>query len=175
MPVEVSIDSVKVSLLSNHRVVVLKEMRGERCLPIWIGPFEADAIATKLQGVRGLRPLTHDLLKASIESLGGTITQVVINDLTDDTFYARLVLEQDGHSLEVDCRPSDALALAVRVGVAVYVEEAVMEKASILPCSPEAPTPTGGVDEDKLSIFRDFVDSLDLDDLGEGGEKEKGN
>ncbi len=167
MDVEVTIDSVKVSLLSNHRVVVLKELEADRYLPIWIGPFEADAIATRLQGVRVLRPLTHDLLKSVIQAMGATLSRVIVNELRDDTFYARLILEQDGQTMELDCRPSDALALAVRVGVPVYVEESVMQKASIRPCTAEEPSLA---EEDKLSIFRDFVDSLDLDDLGEGEE-----
>jgi bifunctional DNase/RNase len=89
--VEVTIDSVRVSLMSNHRVVVLKESDGERFLPIWIGPFEADAITIELQGVEVPRPLTHDLLKSVVYLLDAEVTRVVINDLSNDTFYARIM------------------------------------------------------------------------------------
>ena len=112
--VEVTIDSVRVSLMSQHRVVVLKEVDGERFLPIWIGPFEAAAITIELQGVEVARPLSHDLLKSMIYMLGGEVMRVVINDLNNDTFYARIILEVEGETMEVDSRPSDAIALAVR-------------------------------------------------------------
>jgi bifunctional DNase/RNase len=108
--VEVTIDSVRVSLMSNHRVVVLKESDGERFLPIWIGPFEADAITIELQGVEVARPLTHDLLKSMIYLLGAEVTRIIINDLSNDTFYARIILDAEGDEIEVDARPSDAIA-----------------------------------------------------------------
>ena len=131
--VEVTIDSVRVSLMSQHRVVVLREIDGERFLPIWIGPFEADAITIELQGVEVARPLTHDLLKSLINLLGAEVQRVVINDLNNDTFYARIVLDVDGDDIEVNSRPSDAIALAVRCSVPVLVADHVMDKASIMP------------------------------------------
>lgn len=167
--VEVTIDSVRVSLMSQHRVVVLKEVDGERFLPIWIGPFEADAITIELQGVEVARPLSHDLLKSMIYMLGGEVMRVVINDLNNDTFYARIILEVEGETMEVDSRPSDAIALAVRCSAPVLVAEHVMDKASI---TPEADSrgseekegePTAGED---LDVFRDFVEGLDLEGLG---------
>ena len=167
--VEVTIDSVRVSLMSQHRVVVLKEADGERFLPIWIGPFEADAITIELQGVEVARPLTHDLLKSMIDLLGGEVTHVVINDLNNDTFYARIMLDVDGEEQEVDSRPSDAIALAVRCSAPVLVEESVMERASITPeedARSESEREAEPVGDEDLDAFRDFVEGLDLEGLG---------
>lgn len=165
--VEVIIDSIRVSLMSQHRVVILKDTTSDRYLPIWIGPPEADAITVELQQVEVARPLTHDLLKAAILALGGKVKYIMVNNLEDDIFYARIVIDQNGQELEIDSRPSDAIALAVRVQVPIFVAEKVMdiaitpdedvELSGVLP-SPEA-------SDDKLSLFKDFVDSLDMDDL----------
>ncbi len=165
--VEVRIDSVRVSLMSQHRIVVLKETDTDRYLPIWIGPFEADAITLQLQGVQVARPLTHDLLKSFIREMGIRVSHILVSELRDDTFYARIVMDLDGKSMEIDSRPSDAIALAVRVGAPIFVAEQVMDQASITPekeIGEEEVTPE---EEEKLSVFRDFVDSLDLDDLGD--------
>ena len=165
--VEVTIDSVRVSLMSQHRVVVLREIDGERFLPIWIGPFEADAITIELQGVEVARPLTHDLLKSMITLLGAEVQRVVINDLNNDTFYARIVLDVDGDDIEVDSRPSDAIALAVRCSVPVVVADHVMDKASIMPeDDAREDSDRGPTDEEDLDVFRDFVEGLDLGGLG---------
>ncbi len=130
--IEMVIDSIRVSLMNYQRVVILKEKMAERYLPIWIGPAEADAIAVKLQGVALPRPLTHDLLHSVIDALGATINSIIVSDLKNDTFYAKINLELDGGQLAVDSRPSDALALAVRAEVPIYAEEIVLDKASIL-------------------------------------------
>ena len=130
--IEVTIDSIRVSLMSQHRIVVLKEEDGERFLPIWIGPFEADAITLQLQGVDAPRPLTHDLLKTVIETLGGQVEQVVISGLEKNTYYAKIVLDVNGDRVEIDSRPSDAIALSVRVSAPVYIEDEVMEQAGLL-------------------------------------------
>ena len=159
--VEVAIDSIRVSLISQHRVVVLRD-ESQRYLPIWIGPFEADAITIELQNVDVARPLTHDLLKATIQGLGASVSHVVVNGLSDNTFYASVVLEIDGRSMEVDSRPSDAIALAVRAKAPIYVEDSVMERAGIVPSKDIS---ASGEEEEDLSAFRDFVDTLDLDDL----------
>jgi len=165
----VTIDSIRVSLVSHHRVVVLKEVGSERYLPIWIGQFEADAITIGLQGVEIARPLTHDLLKAVIEKTGASISHILVNDLEDDTFYARIVFDINGRRTEVDSRPSDAIALAVRARVPIYVSDSVMDRAGILPGEAQD---QGRPDDDKLEVFRDFVDSLDLDSLGEPPDHE---
>lgn len=160
--IQVTVDSIRASLMSQHRVVILKDVDEERFLPIWIGPFEAEAIALELQQVELARPLTHDLLKAVIAAMGAKVSHVLVNELRDDTFYARIILDSDGRSLEVDSRPSDSIALAVRVKAPIFVAESVMERAAIIPEEGIGPS-----DEDKLSAFRDFVDTLDLDALGE--------
>src|SRR5512141_794600 len=131
--VEVTIDSVRISLMSQHRIVVLKDTDSPRFLPIWIGPFEADAIAIELQGVEVARPLTHDLLRSVIDKLGAEVEHVAITDLRNDTFYAEIAVRANGTRMHVDSRPSDAIALAVRTHVPVYVSEQVMEQAAIVP------------------------------------------
>jgi bifunctional DNase/RNase len=169
--IEVNIDSIRVSLRSQHRVIVLKEIDAERYLPIWIGSFEADAITIELQGVQVARPLTHDLLKAVILKMGATVSHILVNDLRNDTFYARIVMDVDGRQVDIDSRPSDAIALAVRVGAPIFVAESVMDAASIVPEEEVkqddlTSQQEDGAGEEELSIFRDFVDSLDMDDLG---------
>ncbi len=129
--IEMNIDSIRVSLMNYQRVVILKEKSAERYLPIWIGPAEADAIAVKLQGANVPRPLTHDLLRSVIDSLGATVKFILVNDLRSDTFYAKIVLNVDCKQIEIESRPSDALALAVRAEVPIYADEAVLEKAAI--------------------------------------------
>lgn len=161
--IKVNVDSVKVSMLSQHRVVVLREEDQDRYLPIWIGPFEADAITIGLQSIQMTRPLTHDLLKAIIDHMEASVSHIWVNDLKNDTFFAEIVMEANGRKLKVDSRPSDAIALAVRVNVPIYVAESVMDRAGIIPSEQEDVTE----DEEKLSAFRDFVDTLDIDDLGE--------
>jgi len=169
--VEVTIDSIRVSLMSQHRVIVLKEVGAERYLPIWIGPFEADAIAIHLQGIQVARPLTHDLLNSVITGLGAKVSHVIVDDLRNDTFYARIVLDVDGRQVEIDSRPSDAIALAVRAQVPIFVEEEVMEKAAIVP-EEELPVSEeeDKEEEEKLSPFKEFLENLDWEDL-EGLEK----
>ena len=170
MMVRVNIDSVRVSLMSQHRVVVLKDVDATRYLPIWIGPFEADAITIELQDVEVARPLTHDLLKAAIEKLGAEVERVTITELRNDTFYAEITLSVNGKRMEIDSRPSDAIALAVRAEVPVYVDEAVMTQAAIIP-EPDLDT---GETEDAAGetgaaptpdAFRDFLEELDLSGL----------
>jgi bifunctional DNase/RNase len=167
--IPVSIDSIRISLVSPHRIVVLKD-GDDRFLPIWIGPFEADAITIALQGNQVARPLTHDLMKTLIKEAGGTPSHVVVSDLRDDTFYARIVLDLNERRLEVDSRPSDAIALAVRFQIPIYVSPEVM-KAAIRPSTgAEEVTPE---EVEKLGAFKDLLDDLDLDDLGKGDEPGK--
>ncbi len=165
--VEVTIDSIRVSLMSPHRVVILKDNKSDRYLPIWIGPCESDAITAELQGQTAPRPLTHDLLKSMITTLQATVKHILINDLRDEVFFARIVLDLHGRTVEVDSRPSDAIALAVRVRAPVYVQDTVMDRASITPDQEvESDQPPSGVEasDERLSIFKDFVDTLDFDD-----------
>lgn len=162
--IEVQVDSIRVSLMSDHRLVVLKEIGAERYLPIWIGQFEAEAIAIHLRNVQTPRPLTHDLLKNVITELGGEIVYIVVNDLRNDTFYARIAVNVDGRLLEIDSRPSDAVALAVRANVPIFVEESVMEAAGIVP-EEDLSEQEEEEEGEELSAFRDFLNRLDLDDL----------
>ena len=178
--IEMTIDSIRVSLMNYQRVVILKEKEADRFLPIWIGAAEADAIAVKLQGVAVPRPLTHDLLGSIIDVLGATISFIIVSDLKNDTFYAKIILNVDGGQMEVDSRPSDALAMAVRTSVPIYVEEAVLDKAGILldketgkPIIEKEMEDGGGgkkreISEEemkRMSAFYDFINTLDLDDF----------
>ncbi len=163
--IEVTIDSIRVSLMSQHRVVILKDSESDRYLPIWIGACEADAITIELQGVEVARPFTHDLLKSSITQLGGKIKSVIINDLHNEVFYAQIILDVNGRRMEIDSRPSDALALAVRAKVPIYVNETVMDKAAITPEEDISEGP--GDDKLKSSPFKDLIEGLNLDDFGE--------
>ena len=163
--IEVAIDSIRVSLMTQQRVVILKDLESDRYLPIWIGPCEAESITIELQGVAVARPLTHDLLKTVVINLGGKVSQVVVNDLRNDTFYARILLSVNGRQMEIDARPSDAIALAVRARVSIYVAESVMDAASIVP---EEDMDAERADTDarlSQSPFGDLIDNLDLDDL----------
>jgi hypothetical protein len=193
--VEMQIESVRVHMLSNRHVVILKDTEGDRYLPIWIGAWEASAIAMRLQGLAAERPLTHDLFAAALERLGVRVERVVISELSDETYHARIHLERDGVQVEVDARPSDALALAVRAEVQIFAAEDVLAQAG-LAADPDDETgdDEGAADEEtgtegerprrrrppiesvgdapadpRLDMFRDFVNSLEVDP-GAGGE-----
>ena len=159
--IEVKIDSIRASLMSEHRVVILKDLSSDRFLPIWIGRYEAEAIAIRLQNIEVPRPMTHDLLANSIIEMGGEISHVLVSDLRNDTFFAKINVQINGQSVEIDSRPSDAIALAVRANASIFVEEHVMEEAGIVPETDV----TEAMDDEGLSAFRDFIDTLDLDDL----------
>jgi bifunctional DNase/RNase len=165
--VEMTVESVRINLATGQRVVILKDVRQERYLFIWIANAEAYAIAMELQGTTAPRPLTHDLLKSVISELGATITSVIVSDLVDDIFYARIVMDANGRHVEVDSRPSDAIALAVRAKVSIYVTESVLERAGVtLEASEEHPAQQQQ-EKDNLDVYRDFINSLDvLDEFG---------
>jgi bifunctional DNase/RNase len=192
--VEMVIESVRVHMLSNRHVVILKDPEGDRYLPIWIGAWEASAIAMRLQGLSAERPLTHDLFAAALDRLGVRVERVVINELTDETYHARIHLERDGVQVEVDARPSDALALAVRAEVQIFAADEVLAQAALA----ADPDEDAGAEDDegeeegegserprrrkapleqvgnapadpRLDMFRDFINSLEVDP-GAGGE-----
>jgi bifunctional DNase/RNase len=153
---------------------------GERHLPIWIGPFEAEAIAMELQSMSSARPLPYDLMRTMIADMGGAVREILVTDLSQDVFYARIVIEQNGQRIEVDSRPSDAIALAVRVKVPILVDDSVMDRAGVSldqdegedESAPERESIGGETPETgDLSVFRDFINSLDLDDF----EKKRDN
>lgn len=174
--VEVVIDSIRVSLMSQQRIVILREVNTERYLPIWIGVYEAEAITIALQEVEVARPLTHDLLKNVFNALNARILRVEVNALRDDTFYGNIVAEVNGRTLNIDARPSDALNLAVRAHVPIFVARSVMDAAGIMPEedlqaqepkqieAKQKPEPEPEESEERLSIFEDFLEKLDLDE-----------
>jgi len=142
--------------ISNTPVVVLKDAEEKFFLPIWIGVFEANAIALRIENVSTPRPLTHDLFSRTLGELRVRVERVVINDLRDNTFYARIILDREGESIEVDSRPSDALALALRFDAAIYVEEEVLEKSGKIEVE-DARNP------DRL---RKWLEEIDPEELG---------
>src|SRR5256714_10398363 len=167
-----TIESIRVSLMNYQRVVILKEKASDRYLPIWIGPAEADAIAVQLQEVSVPRPLTHDLLRSIIDTLGAQVTHIIVNDLSNDTYYARIMLEVNGGPMEIDSRPSDAIALAVRAKVPIFADENVLAKGGVLLDKdgetvevPEGAAKMDPAELEKMSAFKDFIESLDLDDF----------
>jgi bifunctional DNase/RNase len=183
--VEVVIDSIRVSLMSQQRIVILREKQADRYLPIWIGVYEAESITIALQEVEVARPLTHDLLKNIFNELKARILRVEVVALRDDTFFGNIVAEAEDRILNIDSRPSDALAIAVRAHVPILVARNVMDTAGITPeedLQEEAasksklagePEEEGG--EERLSVFQDFFDKLDLEDLGnEDDDEEEG-
>ena len=195
--VEMVIESVRVHMLSNRHVVILKDTEDDRYLPIWIGAWEASAIAMRLQGLTAERPLTHDLFAAALDQLGVRVERVVISELADETYHAQIHLERDGVKVEVDARPSDALALAVRAEVRIFADEDVLAQAA-LAADPDEVVAEGADDAEgesasgaaerarrrppiesigdapadpRLAMFRDFVNSLDHD---QGGGSDSG-
>jgi bifunctional DNase/RNase len=171
--VEMTVESVRINLATQQRVVILKAIKQERYLFIWIAQGEAYAIAVELQGTTSPRPLTHDLLKNVITELGASIVSIVISDLIDEIFHARIVLDVSGRHVEIDSRPSDAIALAVRAKAPIYVEESVLDRAGVTiesaeePQTPRAKPETKHDDIDNLDAYRDFINSLDvLDEFG---------
>jgi bifunctional DNase/RNase len=185
--IETIVESIRVNLVTQNRVVFLKEIDGERHLPIWIGDFEAQAIAMELQGVASPRPLPYDLIKAIIGDLDGKVERVLVTDLSQDVFYARIVITTGNRTIEVDSRPSDAIAIAVRTSAPILVEDSIMERAGVSldgdevaeedvtprpltqPQPAEATQPAN--EDDRLSVFKDFINTLDLDDF----DRKRGN
>jgi len=166
--IEVVIDSIRVSLMSQQRIVILREVGAERYLPIWIGVYEAEAITIALQEVEVSRPLTHDLIRNIFNDLDAQVVRVEVVALREDTFYGNIVLETDGKSINIDSRPSDALAVAVRASVPVMVSRSVMDTAGIIPEKDLQDGEEESVDEaesseERLSVFEDFLEGLDID------------
>jgi len=180
--IEVVIDSVRVSLTNQQRIVVLREKDAERYLPIWIGPYEAEAITVALQEIEVARPQTHDLLKNILNTMNARLVRIEVISLREDVFYGNLVVESGGRMLNIDCRPSDALALAVRAHVSIMVANEVMDSAGVIPEKDiaEKPAPPANLppssapaEEDsaeRLSVFEDFLEKLDFDKGSEPSE-----
>lgn len=158
--VELSLVGVRVELPSNQPIVLLKETNGDRYLPIWIGAVEATAIAFALQGIQTPRPMTHDLLKDILSKTSVEVERVLIDDLVDQTFYASIKMVSGGNQVEVSSRPSDAIALAVRLGSPIFGAEEVLEQAGIELKDDE---------EDEVEKFREFLDQVTPEDFASDG------
>ena len=154
---KMELHGVNLDMMTNQPVVILKDPSEKKFLPIWIGQFEAQAILMEMQGLKPSRPLTHDLLKSVIEQFKASVRQIVIDDLKDGTFFAKIHLDLDSESVAIDARPSDAIALAVRTKAPIFAEESVMEKASIL--SEEG-------EDEEVERFRSFLNSITPEDFG---------
>jgi bifunctional DNase/RNase len=180
--VEVVIDSVRVSLMSPQRVLILRQTNEERYLPIWIGPYETESITVALQEVEISRPMTHDLLKSLFSLLHGKLLRVEIISLKADIFYGNIVAEADGKTIEIDARPSDIVALAARAHVPILVSQAVMDEAGIVPehdLQADDQIPADDVladvpakNEEDLDVFEDFLKKL-KDDTGDDQKPEE--
>ncbi|TDJ48319.1 MAG: bifunctional nuclease family protein [Gemmatimonadetes bacterium] len=157
MSVRMKIQGLLIDPVSQMPIVILKNSSEDRVLPIWVGVFEANAIAMQLEKILSPRPMTHDLLCSTIEQLGGSIEKIVITDLRDATFYAILHLDLKGKKFEVDARPSDAMALALRCDAPIFVEESVLEKSS-------KPGDTDSMEPDRL---RRWLETVDPEELGQ--------
>ena len=171
---ELEIESIRVRQETQQRAVVLKVKDSDLYLPIFIGPFEVEAIRFKLMDVEVQRPMTHDLLGSVIGDLGATIESIVVSDLKNDTFFAKIVINYNGNVVEVDSRPSDAIALAVRANAPIFASDDVIEKAAVTLAVENSDGDDEAselneqteVEEEKLSAFTDFIDSLDLGHIG---------
>lgn len=175
--IEAIVDSIRVNLVTQNRVLFLREIQGDRHLPIWIGEFEAQAIVLEMQGMTPQRPLPYDLMMGILSDLDARVARIVVNDLSHDIYYARIVIERAGEFFEIDSRPSDAIAVAVRAHCPIFVDDTVMERAGVSITEEDGSEaavnddsgrrpPSGVPGEDEgLTLFRDFINTLDVDDL----------
>jgi len=170
---ELEIESIRVRQETQQRAVVLRVKDSNLFLPIFVGHFEVEAIRLKLMDIEVQRPMTHDLLDSIIDNLGATVDKIIVSELKEDTFYAKIIVNYDSRTFEIDARPSDAIALAVRSGASIFAEESVLEKAGVnieekdLDQATDADISMLEDEVVNLSAFSDFIDSLDLEDLGE--------
>jgi len=161
--IEMIVDSVRISVVGYQRVVVLKEKAADRYLLIWVGSSEAGSIAMALQGMAPPRPLSHDLVMSFLKSFDARVTGILVSKLVEDTFYAVISVEAGSATFSLDARPSDAIALALRAEAPIFADQEVLDKAGIVPEAGEG----GELDDDRLSIFRDFVNTMDMTGLDE--------
>ncbi len=157
MQVEMAIKGLMVDPITNMPIIILRDTTGQRVLPIWVGIFEANAIALQMENVATPRPMTHDLLRNVIEDLKGSVSKIVISDLKDNTFYALIYVATPGDLIAIDARPSDAIALALRTQASIFVEEAVIDSAKGIDFGNER------ADSDRL---QKWLESLDPEELG---------
>lgn len=174
---ELEIESIRVRQETQQRAVVLRVKDSDLFLPIFVGHFEVEAIRIKLMDVEVQRPMTHDLLDDVIGNLGGSVKSIVVSELKNDTFYAKILVDYNNTIIEIDSRPSDAIALAVRTNAPIYAEDDVVDKAGVnldaeveeakaITNKPQEQAPVDEEELKSLSAFTDFIDTLDLEDLG---------
>ena len=174
---ELEIESIRVRQETKQRAIVLRVKESDLYLPIFIGHFEVEAIRLKLMDVEVPRPMTHDLLGSVIGNLGASVQRIIVSELKNDTFFAKIVVDYNGSSIEIDSRPSDALALAVRTNAPIFAEDDVVERAGgsldvesdeseSMDAEESQTSPVAEEELERLSAYTDFIDSLDLDDLG---------
>ena len=174
---ELEIESIRVRQETKQRAIVLRVKESDLYLPIFIGHFEVEAIRLKLMDVEVPRPMTHDLLGSVIGNLGASVQRIIVSELKNDTFFAKIVVDYNGSSIEIDSRPSDALALAVRTNAPIFAEDDVVERAGVsldvesdesesMDAEDSQTSPVAEEELERLSAYTDFIDSLDLDDLG---------
>jgi uncharacterized protein len=157
MQIEMTIKGLMVDPVTNTPIVVLRDAEGQKVLPIWVGVFEANAIAVQIENVPTPRPMTHDLLRNIIQDLHATVERIVVTDLKENTFFALIHLNISGERVAIDARPSDAIALALRASAPIFVEEAVIEQSKLVePSTPQA----------ESERLHKWLESLDPDDLG---------
>jgi hypothetical protein len=157
MEIEMTIKGLMIDPITNMPIVILKDKAGDRVLPIWVGVFEANAIALQIENISTPRPMTHDLIKNILTEIDADVQRIVVSDLKDNTFYAMIYLDRDGETIAIDARPSDAIALALRTRSPIFVEDSVVESAKGLDLSKE---PT---DSERL---QKWLEGLNPDDLG---------
>lgn len=159
---KMKVDKLGIDLLTHDPVVILRDYEGKRYLPILIGPFEATAIALALEGTPVPRPLSHDLMKSIIESLKATVTRIIIHDIHDNTFYAKVILETDGKTIEIDARPSDSIALALRANAPIFVSERIVLEETVVDKS---------VEDKDIKKFKKYIENLKPSDFTKGYDK----
>jgi bifunctional DNase/RNase len=158
MQIEMNIKGLMIDPITNMPIIILRDQEGQRILPIWVGVFEANAIALQIENVQTPRPMTHDLLKNIIDDLSASVERIVVTELKENTFYALIHLRRNGHSIEVDARPSDAIALALRTRSPIFVEEAVIDTARSVENSRDAPM--------DVTRLQKWLENLSDDELG---------
>ena len=170
--IEVKVQSLGLDRSNNNPVVILQEEEGERILPIWIGPGEASAIAMQLADWSFSRPLTHDLIVSVLSGLGGSLERVLITRVVDNTYFAELIIQRNGDVISVDARPSDSIAVALRLNARIYAEEALLERAAVeiaedesVPLDPEGQDPPGG-SKDPAQDLKEYLRKLNPEDFG---------
>jgi len=164
--IEVKVANVAIDVKSNMPVIILKEKKGNKTLPIWVGLFEAQSIAIALENVKLPRPLTHDLTKNIIEKLHGKVRRVVINDLRNNTYYARILMNKESEGIEVDSRPSDAIALALRLKVPIYIDESILNRIG----TETEIVETKPIEDKEIEEFKKKLEDIKPEDFSEGNK-----